>query len=136
MGKQPIQLSGLRQGDSSRDGQFISFTLLDQGNNEYAFSCPQEAVTVIIEALEILADLAWKQRGSPDIENAAQGTKMAARSRTATGLRIDTAREGIVLSIACGPLTHQVILPPENCVQIGDALRDAPKERLKRFPSN
>jgi len=133
---EPTPLAGLRKGGCSKDGEFISFALLDQGNNEHKFSCPHEAIPELVTALEGLAELAWKQRGSPNIADVAEGTRMVARSRTATGIRVDAAREGIVLSLVCGALNYQVLLQPQDCKKIGEALRKAPVQRLKKFPPN
>ena len=131
-----IQLAGLRKGGPSIDGDYVTFDFQAQDGREFHFSCPHEAITEIVEALELLAEMAWKQRGSPNQANIAPGTRMSARARTVTGTRVDIAREGIVLSLLCGPLTHQVLLQPADCNPSSDALRQAPAAWKREFPSH
>ncbi len=124
----PIELAGIPQGGIETSGESIWFSLESQEGQTFSFSCPHEAVTEIVEKLTGWADLAWKARGSPDQINIPEGTPLKARARNATGFRFEYAKQGIVLSIVCGPLTYQILLTPEQCTRLSEGLAQSRKE--------
>jgi hypothetical protein len=131
-----IPLGKVREAGVMSSGEFVAFTFHAHDGRELTFSCPHEAISQIVTTLEALAEAAWKQRGCPATDVIAHATPAAASARRATDARVDIAPEGVLLSILCGPLTHQMVLTPSDCTRLGGALQKAPAAWKKKFPLN
>lgn len=134
--RKPLQLAGMsRKAGMAPNGDSIEFTFQTQDDKEFTFLCPHEAVSIIVENLTILADAAWKARGSPNLADAV-GTRGKARARTATGILISVAKEGIVLTLQCGPIRHDTLMPPDLCSRLAEDLGEAHKKWFQMHRAN
>lgn len=131
-----MPLAGMPAAGCSESGDSIAFTLETQDGKTFSFACAHEAVTEIVENLVLAGDTAWKKRGSPNLAESAAGAERSARARTATGMLISMAREGVTLSLQCGPLTHDILLPSELCLQLADSLHAGHETWKRTFQPN
>jgi hypothetical protein len=127
-----IRLARIREAGVMSTGEFVAFTFHTHDGQELTFSCPHEAIAQIVTTLEALAVVAWKQRGCPAADSVSQIAPNDARR--ATDARVDLTREGILLSVVCGPLAHRMVLTPSDCTRLGGALQKAPAAWKKKFP--
>jgi hypothetical protein len=133
---EPINLVGIPQGGSDEKGDGVWFTLVAEDDRTFTFRCPHEVVGEIVQSLEIWAQMAWKMRGSPDEVNVSEGTPGKARSRSLTGFKFALTKNGIVITLVCGPLSYDILVTPDECSRLSEALARVRSEWNIRLKPN
>jgi hypothetical protein len=122
-----IDLAGMGQCAVATNGQSIIFELESKSGKKYKFSCPYEAISEIVQNFELMGEMAWKVRGSPNETDVAEGTRGRAKARPVTGFQFAVSEVGIVLSMICGPVTLDMLLKADDCTRLSEALIESRK---------
>lgn len=133
--KKPIALAGMKQIAAAVDGQSVSFEFESDSGKIFAFSAPHEAITEIVENFMIMANGAWERRGSPS-EAVTPGKRGTAKFRAVTSLSLSATQQGLILTLQCGALKHDLLLSPDVYTQLNEEIAKGHKEWLRLFPPN